>query len=471
MVKQIKISVLLCLCCWLIATPALAALFIDDLTGSDKIVVNNSKDVAMIKTYFEENSIGQSIEEYVFILLKNDDEWERKEYGKIIIKSKEKNIFLTGRSSHLVLNANGELIAFSSHENNIPDINFFSRFPKLKALAFSRGVNNKAKHLAVKGFPALENLVLTDVSLESIDLQLSGDSLRYLSLYRSPLNKLTGLGKLTKLKYLDLSKNKLKKIEGIENLHQLQYLNIAFSDTEELPSFKAFPELIVLDAKSSKVATLIDFGSLTKLTRTELHGVPGIVGLTRYPRSLKTLFIVGDLDAVPADIANLQQLEELVMGDGGITKIEHVSGLQNLKKLTISYSKITKIEGLTDLPKLEYLRLHHNPIKKIAGLEDLVSLNKLLLDATDIKKIEGLDHLPHLEWVELKDTKITKVENLKQIPSLKYIELHDAPIYDYDLTEVEGVKATIKLSGTPYQTQLRKNNFTFYRQLLRAHKI
>lgn len=159
------------------------------------------------------------------------------------------------------------------------------------------------------------------MGLNNIGLQLDGNNLRYVSLHYNSLTKLTGLGTLANLEYLDLTKNQLSKMEGIENLHKLKFLGLDFSDVNELPSFKNFPELETLDEKGSKITELIDFCTLTKWTSVELHGVPGISKVIRLPRSLKTLYFVGDLERFPPDMANLQALELLVLAGSNITKI------------------------------------------------------------------------------------------------------------------------------------------------------
>jgi len=441
------------------------------LSANDEGVITASRDLAVLKAHLDKNGIGGKFRDYSIIVLSKDVTLARRKNGAPVIHSKGVgDSYFRSRSNKIVIDGTGNLIAFKTAWKDIGDINFFSRFPRLKIFS-PAAFNNKNSVLIIKGFPALEDLLLYQVRLNSVDLQLDGNNLRYLSLYRNPLTKVTGLGKLTNLEYLDLTKNQLSKIEGIENLHKLKYLGIDFSEVSELPSFKNFPELETLDAKGSNIAELIDFGTLTKLTSAELHGVPGISKVTHLPRSLKTLYFVGNLDRIPPDMANLQSLELLVLAGSNINKIEHISGLKKLKELTISRSKLTKISGLTDLPSLEYLRLSANPITKIEGLDELANLKELILNETKITKIEKLDKLVSLERLELDKTPITKIENIKNVPNLTFLGMVGSAINEYDLFETEGVKASIALWNTPYSDKIEKEDPELFRMLRKRDQI
>jgi len=456
----------------------LSASSVAKASENDEFIINKSKELYSIKLHLIENGYADYFKEYDILVLSAKQRLTKNKSGETVLAIEGRgDHYFSSPYNQIVLNSKGELIAFQSRIKGIKDLNFFSQFSKLKILSQAYlGVDWEVKDerkqdITIKGFPALEDLFLFKMGLNSIDLQLDGNNLRYLSLYRNPLTKSTGLGTLTNLEYLDLTKNQLSKIEGIENLHKLKYLGIDFSEVSELPSFKNFPELEILDAKGCNIAELIDFGTLTKLTSAELHGVPGISKVTRLPRNLKTLYFVGDLDRIPPDMANLQSLELLVLAGSNISKIEHISGLKKLKDLTISRSKLTQISGLTDLPSLEYLRLSANPITKIEGLDNLTNLNKLVLSETRIRKIENLNNLVNLEWLVLDNTPITKIENIKKLQNLKVLEMIDSAINEYDLFETEGVKASIALWNTPYSDRIEKEDPDLFRMLRKRDQI
>jgi Leucine-rich repeat (LRR) protein len=83
---------------------------------------------------------------------------------------------------------------------------------------------------------------------------------------------------------------------------------------------------------------------------------------------------------------------------------------------------------------LDQLLLNENKILKIEGVENLTKLSILDLSDNLVKEITGLSSLVKLEELWLTNNKIelfAELENLRELKSLKTIYLERCPIYFY----------------------------------------
>lgn len=121
-----------------------------------------------------------------------------------------------------------------------------------------------------------------------------------------------------------------------------------------------------------------------------------------YPEETESLhFRIIDREAIPENIANLE----------------------NLKELTYTFGKITAIENLEYSSNLTYLDLSYNNISNIGGLESLLLLTELNLAGNHIQTIENLDHLTELERLNLADNELKRVENIEGLQNLKILNI------------------------------------------------
>jgi len=85
-------------------------------------------------------------------------------------------------------------------------------------------------------------------------------------------------------------------------------------------------------------------------------------------------------------LAELTNLEELVLGFNQITDVSPLAGLTKLKELDLFKNQITDVSPLAGLTKLEYLNLYNNEIAEISPLKGLTKLKELELRENPIPK-------------------------------------------------------------------------------------
>jgi internalin A len=148
------------------------------------------------------------------------------------------------------------------------------------------------------------------------------------------------------------------------------------------------------------------------------------------------------LKQVPNEIVNFIWIEELILSDTGIAKIDGLDKLVNISVLALDSNQITKIEGLDKLVNISELYLDSNQITKIEGLDKLVNISELYLSKNQIAKIEGLDKLVNISKLYLDNNQLTKIEGLDKLVNIS--ELH---LSSNQLTKIEGLDKLIKISN------------------------
>jgi Leucine-rich repeat (LRR) protein len=435
-------------------------------------IIEQSKDLAAFKQYLAEHKQSRYLNKF---MIEVEDEKKRFTYNdegtlQITRVDKKYPLGLTPAQKYILLNKNGRILILTGYFETLPNLDFFGTLPKLKGLYVSCSYPKKLQ-LNLEGFPNLEELVLSRMDIIALSLNISSRKLKYLSIYINPLKKLTGLGNYPAIEVLELPNAALSQIEGLEKLSNLRHLDVSCSQVTVLPDFKNLPNLEKLELGSSKVAELSNIHTLKKLILLEFGLSPASKNTKRFPKSLKDLSLFHEeLKEIPADIANLKNLESLRV-TGSVEKIEHISGLPNLKTLILTGNNITKIENLRDLPKIEVLYLSHNPITKIEGLDSLCSLKELYLSHTKVTKIENLNKLKNLIDLYLKETPVKSIETLDVIPTVKYLNLFQSDVEFIDTEELKNRDIELSVGYTPFDKKLKKNNERLYYQLLRENKL
>jgi len=157
----------------------------------------------------------------------------------------------------------------------------------------------------------------------------------------------TVLAKLPKLKELSLRENTFEKIpDNIKNLKNLESLFLSYNDNlaEINPSLAEIPKLTVVELIGTKnIDANQSFGALAKV------------------KSLKILiFNKNEMVAVPIEVQELTQIEELWLEDDGLKMLPDVIGnLKNLKVLRLMNNpledaEIEKVQGMLPQTKVMF---------------------------------------------------------------------------------------------------------------------
>lgn len=264
-------------------------------------------------------------------------------------------------------------------------------------------MNDEEIHLQCARVKKLENL-------EGI-----GPKLKRLILIANCIEKIENLETNVNLDHLELYQNLLKKIENISHLTDLTTLDLSFNKIRSSDSLASCP-----------------FAKLEKLylSSNKISDVEGVFHLT----SLKMLELGSNrIRAVPAEIANLVNLEQLWLGKNKMTSmafppmpaLRHLS-LQNNRLDVWDPSFFKNVSGLT------HLYLGHNNFpdlpEEFALLVNLVEVDLVRNAITRIKPVPELVKLEELWMNDCKIEDLAEVRNLAAFPALKTIYLERNPM-------------------------------------------
>ena len=159
-------------------------------------------------------------------------------------------------------------------------------------------------------------------------------------------------------------------------------------------------------------------------------------------------------------LANLTNLEVLLLEGNKISDISPLSGLTNLKTLDLGDNAISDLSPLANLANLKTVRLRNNVLSDIAPLIGLTNLAYLWLDGNAISDISAVAELTNLTELYLAGNPIENASALcpllDQNPDLKVdleidCELLVGVSADTDLIHIPlgAVKATALLQNYP----------------------
>lgn len=171
-------------------------------------------------------------------------------------------------------------------------------------------------------------------------------------------------------------------LNGLIKLKNLKYLNLS-------------------NCRLNNTLSLTKLTSLTELWLDSLGLTSrSIYGLSNLS-NLKTLSLKQNLLTDIADIAGLNKLHYLDLGNNEIQDIQVLSGLTNLVELNLTDNKISDLRSLYSLKKLKILNIGGNSIEDIFALSRLTQLERLDASGNKINKIIILRDLPGLINIHL----------------------------------------------------------------------
>eukprot|EP00930_Biecheleria_cincta_P027344 TRINITY_DN19215_c0_g1_i2.p1 TRINITY_DN19215_c0_g1~~TRINITY_DN19215_c0_g1_i2.p1 ORF type:complete len:403 (+),score=94.53 TRINITY_DN19215_c0_g1_i2:35-1210(+) len=290
-------------------------------------------------------------------------------------------------------------------------------------------LNDEEIHLQCARVKKLENL-------EGI-----GPKLKRLILIANCIEKIENLDTNVNLDHLELYQNLLKKIENISHLTNLTTLDLSFNKIRSSDSLASCP-----------------FAKLEKLylSSNKITDIEGVFHLT----SLKMLELGSNrIRAVPPEIANLVNLEQLWLGKNKMTSmalppmpaLRHLS-MQNNRLEVWEPSFFQNASGLT------HLYLGHNNLpdlpEEFALLVNLVEVDLVRNVITRIKPVPELVKLEELWMNDNKIEDLAEVRNLAVFPALKTIYLERNPMQSLGDKEAEKRYRDAILEVVPNITQL-----------------
>ena len=281
----------------------------------------------------------------------------------------------------------------------------------------------------------LENLTqLTRLRLSNnqiIDITPLANLTNLVALWLSDnrITDVTALENLTQLTVLRLSNNQIKDVSPLENLTNLEQL-----DTDNNPIFDPDSPLVeVLDpnlrAAVREALKLPDDVPVTQENMNRLIGLDvrnqGIANLTglEFATNLHFLRIADNPTIDLSPIANLTQLESLILWSFPQLNIAPLANLTTLRNLTIAGCDINDISPLGTLTQLTNLYAGNNRIINITPLASLTNLVALELNRNQITDVTALANLTQLTELGLKGNRIEDFSPLAHLTRLNSLDL------------------------------------------------
>lgn len=305
----------------------------------------------------------------------------------------------------------------------------------------------------------LEELVINIAPLKFIPKDISRlKNLKVLMIIYTDITDIPEeISELTNLRVLNLTGNKISNIpphiRSLKNLEELILYDNQISDIPE--NMDGLERLKVLNLGANRSLNvdqaLLAFSkcpviSILNLEGIEMFHLPVIIA--EY-KNLRELYVYNNnLETIPAEIDNLQNLEILNLGEsrGAFNKISHLpeslSNLQKLRELYISNNNLTQIpECIFNLRSLEVLDLSYNQIREVpAEIGRLVNLRILNLSYNELKTLpKEISQLKNLRKLDRYSNQISDEEEIKIIRYLSRITFTAQ-----DSLEVENNYASIK---------------------------
>ncbi|MEO6681362.1 MAG: hypothetical protein ABIN48_00930 [Ginsengibacter sp.] len=97
-----------------------------------------------------------------------------------------------------------------------------------------------------------------------------------------------------------------------------------------------------------------------------------------------------------------------------LTNLSGVADLHNLEILVVTHHKLETIEELASLKKLKSLFVLNNQIKSLKGIETLTSLEQLYAQENQISSLKSVEKLLKLKEMIINNNKLLSLEGLTE---------------------------------------------------------
>ena len=380
-------------------------------------------------------------------------------------------------------------INFSSgYQVKVSDIKSFANFakycPNLESL-YTHDYESEAAKLSlaqeIAKMEKLQNLQFTfyaqeDGSCPEFDTicnKTNKEKLKFFSVRiqegsfdMSAAAKFTGLTKLTVYINSDVSVTMSQAVAKMTALKQLEVTSYQEDGAEFQKIADALPstveKLTVEQNKAVDGGVSLDISKLTGLKSISFRGINSLKGLYDLP-NLTSIDALGsssdklyiDLTRLPKKLTRLRledcmvsgneikgvpdTMEQLIVEDSGITKVEDLSHCTNLdyfifngneltsipdlSGLELTYfeandNQITDISKMKDCKKIYYMEMENNQITNISALKNIEILKKAILSHNRISDISALTGKTQLEELDLSYNRIQTLPDMTALTNI-----------------------------------------------------
>ena len=300
---------------------------------------------------------------------------------------------------------------------NAETLEDLSVLPFIKQLSIRYGKFEDLSALSV--LTSLEELVITDTTISSSDLQIIAalPKLTSLTLTSCNLSDIAPLSGATGLTYLDLANNTVQNLSSLEAMTKLEYLSLTHNAVNDLESIGKLSELTTLDLSYNSIASSAPLAGCRKLKILDITGnnLTTLEGLERLPMLKALSLAFNQLTDITPLSANTS-LSVLEISNNAITDISCLSGLNQLTNLNFSYNQVTALPTFSKDCALVTIKGSDNLLTSLAPLNGLLDLNTVIMDRNaKINDVNCLSGCSQLVEVSVFGTAVTDASKLKEM--------------------------------------------------------
>jgi Leucine-rich repeat (LRR) protein len=359
------------------------------------------------------------------------------------LKKKQKSLDL-GKCGLTDLNDIPELFDCEHLEELILSDNFYDYGLDYEKQEYYRSANTKKPNKITTLPPAmarlknLKRIFATSIGLENIDVFGEMPQLEHLHIGNregklNPIQDIACLAHLPNLRGIEMPFNHTIELNYnvLASAKKLRRLDIGFSHPYDkyMGVLEGLTQLrfLIISGRFTDLSHLANLAELEVLM-VRSSNVTDISALAQLS-NIETLILENNYRIEDiSSLAYLSKLRMLNLGGNQIADISSLANLLNLTYLDLKSNQISDISPLAKLIALEKLNLFRNRIKHLDALSEMSNLSSLELDYNQIEDISPLKHLKQLTTLSLGNNKISNIDAIKEIKSLKILVLGENPM-------------------------------------------
>ncbi len=286
---------------------------------------------------------------------------------------------------------------------NIKDVQAIGNLKNLEVVELSR--LQIASLQGIGNLPTIKRLSIDHTLVNDLTEVSSLHSLEYLFLESTAVSSLKPLEKLTGLKMVYCDKTKIGRAEAMNFMQVRPSVRVIYESQELM----AWWEMLTDDWQNV-------FSSLVELsdppTREQLHDVSflktldisgntAINSVTPLEKisTLSYLNIAGTGVSDLQPVANLFDMQTLIMNNTAVVNLNPLSGLSRLKEIDFSGSRVTSIEPLLKLPEIKSIIMDSTNVSDVGSISRMKRLEEVYADGVNSMPLHVnriLDSLPEV---------------------------------------------------------------------------
>ncbi|MCL2083855.1 MAG: leucine-rich repeat domain-containing protein [Oscillospiraceae bacterium] len=331
-----------------------------------------------------------------------------------------------------------ELIIPEAHGyKTLDDIKWF---PGLRTLWLQGTGDTHTDISALAGLPDITSLRLSDMGIDSMDLDAVGalEYLEYLDLSHNQIATLGNLAHLTSLTYLALTGNSITDLTPLSGMTLMNDLDLGDNGIEETQPLSEMTLLTRLDMEGNRVRDLQGLSGMAELRSlnlsrnsiVSLEPLAGLQALTGLSLSHNKEMYRMELISVSDDGDD----PEAEIEDGAPSEAEYyntltpLGRLTGLKTLLLDACGIGEIAPLAPLTGLERLSLNDNALTSLADVQGMTAMIELSANRNAITSLRPLQGMSKLQTLHIEYNGMPSLIAIRELPSLKTVYAFGNPL-------------------------------------------